>query len=148
MNVNARPFFIATPGFEDERRCCPVMIVVLLATPLPPEHCRCTLLRIGRRHNELGAECLNTGRWLRIVVFREGSPFPPFATRIDLSDVASKSAEEQTNSFLTRGLAALALGYIANIKPEDAVKSVTDGFKETKPIGRGCSSGRLLRCMV
>jgi len=53
-----------------------------------------------------------------------------FKPHIDLSDVATKSADDKTNSLLTRGLAALALAYISNITPEDAAKSVTDGFKD------------------
>lgn len=53
-----------------------------------------------------------------------------FKPHVDLSDVAGKPPEEQANHFLTRGLAALALGYIANIKPDEAARAVTDGFQD------------------
>jgi hypothetical protein len=53
-----------------------------------------------------------------------------FKGMVDISDLAARQAEEQTSGFLTRSLAALALTYLANIKPEDASKAVTDGFKD------------------
>lgn len=53
-----------------------------------------------------------------------------YKTYIDLSDLITQPPDEKTNHFLTRGLAALTLGYIANIKPEDAARAVTDGYKD------------------
>jgi hypothetical protein len=53
-----------------------------------------------------------------------------FKPLIDLSDVSGRPAEEQANCLLTRALAAFALAYLANIKPEDAAKAVTDGWHD------------------
>src|SRR5262245_31944201 len=53
-----------------------------------------------------------------------------FKPVIDISDVSPRPPDEQMNAMLTRGLAALALSYIANIKPEDAARAVTDGFQD------------------
>ncbi len=52
------------------------------------------------------------------------------AAKIDVSDVANKSAEDQTNAFLTRGLAATSLAYVASIDLADAVKALTDGYDD------------------
>jgi hypothetical protein len=53
-----------------------------------------------------------------------------FRPVIDTSDVASRSSDEQQNSFLTRALAAMALAYIGNITPNDAAGAVTDGGQD------------------
>lgn len=50
-----------------------------------------------------------------------------FRPLIDLSDVSERPAGDQANFLLTRALAAFALAYLANLKPEDAAKAVTDG---------------------
>ncbi len=53
-----------------------------------------------------------------------------FGPLIDLSDVSGHPPEEQANCLLARALAAFALAYLANIKPEDAAKAVTDGWHD------------------
>ena len=47
---------------------------------------------------------------------------------IDLSDLTAQQSEEIQNHFLTRGLSALSLCYIANRKAEDAARAVSDGY--------------------
>lgn len=53
-----------------------------------------------------------------------------FQGRIDLGDVASKPRSAQDACLLTRGLAAFALSYVANIAPDDAAAAVTDGGQD------------------
>jgi hypothetical protein len=53
--------------------------------------------------------------------------FSPF---IDVSDIATRPKDERTNCLLTRSLAAFAIAYLANVKPEDAAKAVTDGWHD------------------
>jgi hypothetical protein len=50
-----------------------------------------------------------------------------FEGKIDLSDV--KEADRE-NSFLSRGLAAYTLHYLAHAETEDAAKAITDGFQD------------------
>lgn len=53
-----------------------------------------------------------------------------FKPCIDLSDVSGRPEKEMSNCLLTRALAAFALAYLANIKPQDAAKAVTDGWRD------------------
>lgn len=50
-----------------------------------------------------------------------------FEGKLDLSDVKEPDRE---NSFLSRGLAAYTLHYLAHAEPEDAANSITDGYQD------------------
>jgi hypothetical protein len=50
-----------------------------------------------------------------------------FDGKIDLAGVRETDRE---NSFFSRGLAAYTLHYLAHAEPEDAAKSITDGFQD------------------
>ena len=50
--------------------------------------------------------------------------------RIDLTDVTGRPPDEVTNAFLTRGLAATSLAYLAGVDVNDAVAALTDGFDD------------------
>lgn len=49
---------------------------------------------------------------------------------VDLSDLNGKPEAEITENFLTRALSAFALSYIANIKPNDSARAITDGYHD------------------
>ena len=49
---------------------------------------------------------------------------------VDISDVAGRSSEEQTNHFLTRSQMAFVFEYLAGVSTEDAARAITDGFKD------------------
>jgi hypothetical protein len=51
-------------------------------------------------------------------------------TDVDMSDVDGRPDREQADAFLTRGLAAVALGYIGTISLPEAAKALTDGFQD------------------
>jgi len=53
-----------------------------------------------------------------------------FAGKIDLSDIATKPAEEQHKNFLSRALCAYGLTIVAGTSIEDAGIAVTDGFDD------------------
>lgn len=49
---------------------------------------------------------------------------------IDLSDYSSKGEQEKESAFLTRSLAAFAVMNLADISPEEAAETVTDGGQD------------------
>lgn len=53
-----------------------------------------------------------------------------FRPLIDLQDVQNRSAEEQEIILLTRALAAFSVAYIGKTDPENAAKTVTDGWED------------------
>src|SRR5207248_1991690 len=53
-----------------------------------------------------------------------------FRSLIGVSDLASFPSDKQEAGFLTRAQAAFCLAHLADISPEDAAGSVTDGFKD------------------
>ncbi|WP_077303569.1 hypothetical protein [Leptospirillum ferriphilum] len=50
-----------------------------------------------------------------------------FKDLIDLSDISNSSQESKENFFISRGLAAYSIYYLANITPKEAATSITDG---------------------
>jgi hypothetical protein len=53
-----------------------------------------------------------------------------FEDKIDLSDVAEALDKQKENFFLTRALAAYSIHYLAQVDPEEAGKSITDGSND------------------
>ncbi|PIG96436.1 AIPR family protein [Deinococcus sp. UR1] len=54
-----------------------------------------------------------------------------FDGKIDISDWSRHGEEQQKNAFLTRSLAALIAASMANIEVDEAVKYITDGYKDS-----------------
>lgn len=54
-----------------------------------------------------------------------------FDGKIDISDWSRHGGEQQKNAFLTRSLAALIAASMANIEADEAVKYITDGYKDS-----------------
>lgn len=53
-----------------------------------------------------------------------------FKDQIDLSDLAARPSDQQTNAFLSRALAAYAVHHLAEIDAKVVAASVTDGFDD------------------
>src|SRR5687767_5345298 len=53
-----------------------------------------------------------------------------FDNLIDLTDVATASAEMKEDFFLTRGLAAYAIHFLSDATPGEAAEAVTDGGED------------------
>src|SRR4051812_11116176 len=51
-----------------------------------------------------------------------------YSALIDVSDVASRPADEKTNVLLTRSQMAFVLEYLAGVSADDAAKAITDGY--------------------
>ena len=53
-----------------------------------------------------------------------------FKGKIDLSDIATKSADEQQKNFLSRALSAYGLTIVAGTSIDDAGEAITDGYED------------------